>query len=321
MYTIKQAALRSGVTVPVLRAWERRYRIVVPERTGSGYRLYDEDSIERVRAMRALVDQGWSPSAAAASLREATDDAVRAVLRGTAARAEPAAGPSIARVPAEAPVPSPAGDDPGALVGRFVDAAGSLDLPALESVLDEMFAGGSFESVAELRLIPALRALGDAWAAGRIDVSAEHAASQAVLRRLAAAYQASGVPATRGVVLVGLPPGARHELGALAFAVTARRHGLPVLYLGADLPVTDWVDAAQKTEALVAVIGSVVDADREPAILVAAALRAAGPQLVIAFGGEAAPDAAAWTSDDRPPIRLPQDLVGSVAALRDAVGH
>src|SRR6478672_9251223 len=65
MYTIKQAAARIGLTVPVLRAWERRYGIVTPARTASGYRLYDEAAIARVRAMRRLVDAGMSPSAAA----------------------------------------------------------------------------------------------------------------------------------------------------------------------------------------------------------------------------------------------------------------
>ena len=39
MYTIKQAAARSGVGVSLLRAWERRYGVVHPVRTPSGYRL------------------------------------------------------------------------------------------------------------------------------------------------------------------------------------------------------------------------------------------------------------------------------------------
>ena len=42
MYTIKQAAARSGLSVPTVRAWERRYGVVHPERTASGYRLYDD---------------------------------------------------------------------------------------------------------------------------------------------------------------------------------------------------------------------------------------------------------------------------------------
>ncbi len=65
MYTIKQASLRAGVSIEVLRAWERRYGIVRPERTESGYRLYDDSAIDRVRAMRQLVDSGWSASQAA----------------------------------------------------------------------------------------------------------------------------------------------------------------------------------------------------------------------------------------------------------------
>jgi DNA-binding transcriptional MerR regulator len=36
MYNIKEAAARAGVSVPVLRAWERRYGVVAPARTRSG---------------------------------------------------------------------------------------------------------------------------------------------------------------------------------------------------------------------------------------------------------------------------------------------
>ena len=61
MYTIKQAAARAGLTVPVLRAWERRYGIVSPARTPSGYRLYDDAAIARVSAMRRLVDDRDGP--------------------------------------------------------------------------------------------------------------------------------------------------------------------------------------------------------------------------------------------------------------------
>ena len=42
MYTIKEAAARTGLSVPVLRAWERRYGIVSPTRTAGGYRVYDD---------------------------------------------------------------------------------------------------------------------------------------------------------------------------------------------------------------------------------------------------------------------------------------
>jgi methanogenic corrinoid protein MtbC1 len=189
-----------------------------------------------------------------------------------------------------------------------------------------MFARGSFERVADEHLLPAVVALGDAWADGRIDVAAEHLASLAVLRRLAASYQAAGrLVGETGAVIVGLPPGSRHELGGLAFAVAARRAGLPVLYLGPDLPIEDWVATAKRVAARAAVIGSVTAADRGPARRVADALRAARPAILIAYGGRQAPvEASLEESNDRastarPAIRLPDNVIDAVRALTAAL--
>ena len=46
------------MTPTVARAWERRYGVVEPARTASGYRLYDETAIERLRTMRRLMYPG-----------------------------------------------------------------------------------------------------------------------------------------------------------------------------------------------------------------------------------------------------------------------
>ena len=73
MYTIKEAAARTGLTEPVLRAWERRYGVVAPTRTPGGYRVYDEGALRRLRSMRRLIDDGWSASAAAAAIIAGTE--------------------------------------------------------------------------------------------------------------------------------------------------------------------------------------------------------------------------------------------------------
>ncbi|HET9755185.1 MAG TPA: MerR family transcriptional regulator, partial [Candidatus Limnocylindrales bacterium] len=145
MYTIKQAAIRAGVTVELLRAWERRYGIVRPDRTDSGYRLYDDPAIDRVRAMRQLVDRGWSPSQAAREIEANGVPIPSTPSHPTGVQNEPP-GPDLA--------------------AAFVDAAAALDERRVEAVLDEVFASGSFERVVDDRLMPVLRALGDAWAAG-----------------------------------------------------------------------------------------------------------------------------------------------------------
>jgi MerR family transcriptional regulator, light-induced transcriptional regulator len=306
MYTIKKAAALAGVTVPVMRAWERRYGVVDPQRTASRYRLYDEDAIARVRAMRRLVSEGWSPSAAAASIRASPIEEVRA-------RAWDGGGPGTA-LPGAAAVIAPAAGEPATdLVEAFVAAAAVLDVAGLEVVLDEMFARGTFDRIVVDHLFPALVALGEAWAQGRVDVAEEHMATAAVLRRLAAAFQAArGGDVEDGSVLVGLPPGARHELGALAFATALRRAGVSVVYLGPDLPVADWVEAARLAATRAVVIGAVTAADQEAAEMVTAAVHAARPDLPVLVGGRAASPAnhRAWR------VRLPEDLPAAVGLVR-----
>jgi DNA-binding transcriptional MerR regulator/methylmalonyl-CoA mutase cobalamin-binding subunit len=313
MYTIKEAAGRAGISVPVARAWERRYGVVRPARTKSGYRLYDDAAIARLGAMHGLVEAGWSPSAAAAHLA--------AVADADLPRAAPTAEPRAAGRVADTAAAASAGD----FAQQFVSASAAFDTARVERLLDEATAGASFEPAAERYLLPALRALGEAWASGRLDVAAEHTASHAVMRRFAAAYQAAARPGSeRRGILVGMPPGARHELGALAFAVAARRAGLPVVYLGADLPIEDWIQAARRTRPRAVVIGAPTRDDRRAAIEVARALRDAQPALVVAFGGRAAPEPEAFadlraTEGRRATIRLPDGLVESVDTLASAL--
>ena len=45
MYTIKRAAELTGISVATLRAWERRYGVVHPQRSDGGYRLYGPDDV------------------------------------------------------------------------------------------------------------------------------------------------------------------------------------------------------------------------------------------------------------------------------------
>jgi methanogenic corrinoid protein MtbC1 len=175
------------------------------------------------------------------------------------------------------------------LVDRFVSAAAGMRPDEVQAVLDEIGTRGSFEATMDRYVFPALRALGVAWETGRVTVAAEHAASAAVARWIGAAFDAagSGRPDVRPVI-VGLPPGARHELGALAFATAARRAGMSVHHLGADLPAPDWIGAARAVDAAGAVIGVPTSGDAESARAVAGSLHEAIRGIPIAFGGDGA---------------------------------
>ncbi len=311
MYTIKEASVRSGVGIPLLRAWERRYAVISPTRTASGYRLYDDADIERLRAMRQLIADGWAAHQAAQRVRESSATELAALAHPVV----PAATGDVAPVTSEEG--SVDRSAAGALVTRILEAARALDAGGLEAALDETFGSARFEIAADQVLMPALRVIGDAWERGEVSVAGEHAASHAILRRMAMAFEAAGNADGERPVLVGLGPKARHELGALAFAIAARRAGLPVLYLGPDLPVESWVAAATGRSAPAAVIGVPTRSDVRPASAVLAALRAARPTIVLAAGGDEAGRVAAATGA----IELPPRLTDAVAVLDRAMGQ
>lgn len=291
MYTIKEAAARSGVNVATLRAWERRYQVVAPHRTSAGYRLYDDAAIARLKAMQQLIGTGWRA-------RQAAEEVTRlgAVV-----------SPDLPQK-TDAERTESSGSSP--LIHDLIEAARGLDPAGTEQALDEAFARSSFEAVLDGVVTPALEEIGRSWASGTLDVAGEHAASQAVQRRLAAIFDLAARGDEPAMVLVGLPPGCRHELGALAFAIAARRRGLGVIYLGADVPVESWVSALRQTGARAIAIGVPTSADVEPARAVLAAVRATELRVVCLLGGRAAAGLA-----DEPGITLVPRELGEAARI------
>lgn len=55
---IREVTRLTGVHPVTLRAWERRYGLVVPQRTGKGHRLYSEEQVERIRRILVWLERG-----------------------------------------------------------------------------------------------------------------------------------------------------------------------------------------------------------------------------------------------------------------------
>ncbi|HSN71883.1 MAG TPA: MerR family transcriptional regulator, partial [Steroidobacteraceae bacterium] len=58
MYSIKAVAHATGLTVETLRAWERRYGVIRPERDATGRRVYGAADVVRLRRLREATERG-----------------------------------------------------------------------------------------------------------------------------------------------------------------------------------------------------------------------------------------------------------------------
>ncbi|HHW35973.1 MAG TPA: MerR family transcriptional regulator [Bacillales bacterium] len=69
-YNMKAVSKLLGIQPGTLRAWERRYKIIAPERNESGHRLYTERHITILRWLIKKVDEGFTISQAVSLYEE-----------------------------------------------------------------------------------------------------------------------------------------------------------------------------------------------------------------------------------------------------------
>ena len=223
---IGELARRVGVTVDVLRAWERRYGVPTPSRTDGGFRLYSDADERRVRAMRSHMAAGLSAGEAAAQVR--SDEA----------------GPGLL-------------GDLSAAAARFALALDDYDDATAHSALDDLLGAFTFETVARDVLLPYLGELGRRWEVGEASVAQEHFASSLLLGRLFALARGWGRGGGPRAVLA-CPPGELHELGLTIFGVALRDQGWRVVYLGKDTPPSTLQETARRLSPAAIVLAATV---------------------------------------------------------------
>src|SRR4051812_15057158 len=266
---IGELSRRVGVTPDLLRAWERRYELLRPQRSRSGQRLYTDADEARVRRMLGHMDRGYSPAVAA-----------RLAAQAPPPPAPPGAPPAAAAAPAAAPTAAGAADLAG--LGEELRAAlHALDEAAAEAALDRLLAAFALDTVLRDVVLPFLRDLGDRWARGTVTVGQEHFATAVIAGRLHAL--ARGWDAGVGPrAVLACPSDERHDLGLLCFALALRGRGWRVCYLGADTPTGAIEDVAAELDAEVVVLGA---ARAEPLVGVAQALAALAGARRVCVGG------------------------------------
>jgi DNA-binding transcriptional MerR regulator len=211
---IGELARRCGVSTELLRAWERRYRLLTPARTSGGYRLYDADDETRVRAMQAHLAQGLSAAQAARLARQAT---------------------------ATAPENNAPADLPAALwsaLERFDDAGA-------QAAFDRLIATFGIQTVATTAILPYLRTLGERWNDADASIAQEHFATgllRARLLGLARGWDRGTGPRA----LLACPPGEHHDLGLILLGLALRDRGWRITFLGPDTPIQTLAAAADQ---------------------------------------------------------------------------
>jgi len=229
IYNMKAVEQQTSISAATLRAWERRYTLVEPKRTASGYRLYSDRDVALLRWVRLQMNEGLTISR------------VVAMLEGMYQNNEPIwveADESGTSHTPDTPVP------PSSFVQPLFQALVSLDDDRANEIMEQAFAMYTMPTVYVELITPTLIEVGEAWHQGDITISTEHYASTYLRGRLLSLLQAYPHRPDMPMIIVGCAPNERHEVGALIFAVMLRQHGYNVIYLGQDIPIEDVIETA-----------------------------------------------------------------------------
>lgn len=250
-HAIQIVAARTGLSPDVIRAWERRYGAIAPERTDSRRRLFTDQDVQRLLLLRRATNAGRRIGDVAGLSVESLTELVREDERAQ----ERAQGFGAAA----------SGRDARHYFEMSLGAVLAFNSSELESCLHraaiELGVGDLFEGV----LSPLLEQVGERWLRGRLSIAHEHLVTSRTRAMLDSLLAAFSNPESRVRLISTTPAGQHHELGALQAAVIGAVEGWRATYLGPNLPAAEIASAAVETEASVVAL-SIVFPERDAAL-------------------------------------------------------
>lgn len=231
-HPIRLVANRTGLTVDLIRAWEKRYQVVEPARSDTKRRLYSDYDIERLRLMRIAKNAGRRLVDIAPLSLELLRDVVSEDSR-------------YAELSDAAPVHRPSWADTSADAGEheavteMLDAIERMDQFRFDQLLQEGLVRQSVPSFLEKTLAPLLREIGEATRSGVMRIAHEHMATAHLRTFLGALRFREVFTGTEPKIVITTPTGQLHELGALMISALVSVDGWLPVYLGPNTPADE----------------------------------------------------------------------------------
>jgi DNA-binding transcriptional MerR regulator len=240
-FPIRTLADKTHVGASTLRAWERRYGLLKPERTPKGHRLYNQADIRRVNRIVELLHDGHALGTIKDMLLDESPIQHDAVSGSTEARQD--------------------------IWSRFIEktltAAEDLNIERIDTIFNEASSLYPVDMVIDKLIEPVLESIGLLWQENpQSGIAIEHFYSSWLRSRIFARFH-HGYHQARGCkVVFACAPGCNHEVGLMLLALSALSRGYRVLYFGTDLPLEQlrYIQQRSAANAIVLSIHQATDA-------------------------------------------------------------
>lgn len=225
-YPIKVVSQMTGLSVHVIRAWEKRYHVVEPDRTDTNRRLYSESEIEKLKLLNDAVHQGHNIG----GIANLTVEELKALLKKDNSDLSKLTG-TIVKSETDKSIKE--------FLAECISAIKGYNAKELEAILLNASTKFTQPILIEELIVPLVYKVGDMWHEGEIRVANEHLASSVIRSFMFNLLESYSINDSAPVMVSATPRGQEHELGALIAGVVAASSGWKVIYLGSSLPAEE----------------------------------------------------------------------------------
>lgn len=214
-FSIKDIEVITGIKAHTLRVWEQRYNLMVPKRTDTNIRYYDDDDLRFILNISILNNYGIKIS----EIAKMTRDKIREMVLVISEKDSPHSSQ----------------------IKGLISTMFSLDEVGFNNILSSNILKMGLEDTIGQIVFPFLHQIGVLWMTEAIHPAHEHFITNLIRQKLYVAIDAqTGKTGTTGKkFLLFLPEGESHEIGLLFANYLLRLRGHSVVYLGQNLPHDD----------------------------------------------------------------------------------
>lgn len=213
-FTIKDLENLSGIKAHTLRIWEQRYNFLKPSRTFTNIRYYSNDELKKILNISLLNKYGYKVS----HIDRMSENEIRekiVTLSQQEAQQE-------------------------RIVNELVQYMVDVDSDGFERVLTEQIRTRGIEKTITQILFHYLEKMGILWMTNHINPAQEHLVTNIIRQKLIVGIDNVESPLKiNKTVLLFLPENEYHEIGLLFMFYLLKKRGVQVIYLGANVPLSD----------------------------------------------------------------------------------
>ncbi|MDG1747732.1 MAG: MerR family transcriptional regulator [Bacteroidia bacterium] len=214
-YFIKDVENITGIKAFTIRVWEQRYGMLVPKRTDTNIRYYEEEDLKYMMNVGLLNHHGYKISKIAEMTREEVQRRTLHISENNSSYQNQ--------------------------VQSLTNAMIAFDEKEFNKILSiNILKLGMMETMTEI-IFPFLQHVGILWLSGSTNVAHEHFITHLVKQRLYVSIDQITTPIMLDAkkFILFLPNGENHELSLLFASYILKTRGHEVIYVGSSTPVDD----------------------------------------------------------------------------------